>query len=74
MKFHRGSLKKCCAQLKTPITSLFNKSLTQARIPRAWKRANITLLFKKIEMKQAINYRLISLTSVLIKLFEHHQG
>ena len=28
-------LKECCAQLETPITSLFNKSLTQARIPRA---------------------------------------
>ena len=31
-------LKECCAQLETPITSLFNKSLTQARVPRAWKK------------------------------------
>ena len=35
-------LKECCVQLETPITSLLNKSLTQARVPRAWKRVNIT--------------------------------
>ena len=63
-------LKECCAQLETPITNLFNKSLTQARVPHAWKRANITPIFKKGEKKQAIKYQLISLTSVLIKLFE----
>ena len=63
-------LKERCAQLKTPITSLFNKSLTQARVPCAWKRANLTTIFKKGEKKQDTNYRPISLTSVLIKLFE----
>ena len=61
---------ECCAQLETPITNLFNKSLTQARVPRAWKRANIATIFKKGEKKPAINYRPISLASVLIKLFE----
>ena len=60
-------LKECCARLETPITGLFNKLLTQARVPRACKRPNI---FKTGEKKQAINYRPISLTSVLIKLFE----
>ena len=61
-------LKECCAQLEIPLTRLFNKSLTQARVPRAWKRANITPIFKKEDKKQAINYRPISLKSVLIKL------
>ena len=70
MKFHHVVFKECCAQLETPITSLFNKSLTQARVPRAWKRANITPIFKKGEKKQATNYRPIILTSVLIKFFE----
>ena len=60
-------LKECSAQLESSVTSLFNKSLTQARVPRAWKRANKTPIFKKGEYKQAINYRPISLTLVLIK-------
>ena len=53
-------VKECCAQLETPITSLFNKSLTQARVLRAWKRANITPIFKKEEKKQAINLSNVS--------------
>ena len=60
-------LKECCAKLETPI-SLFNKSLTQARVPRAWKRANITPIFKKGEKKLSIYYRPISLTSVFEKI------
>ena len=61
-------LKECCMQLEIPIASLFNKSLIQARVPRAWKRTNITPILKG-KNKQAINYRPTSLTSVLIKLF-----
>ena len=38
-------LKECCAHLEALKTSLFNKSLTQARVLRAWKRTNITTLF-----------------------------
>ena len=52
-------LKECCAQLETPVTSLFNQSITQARVPRAWKRGNIIPIFKKGEKKQATNDRLV---------------
>ena len=61
-------LKECCAQLVSPITHLFNKSPTQVRAPCSWKRTNITSILKKGDKKQVINYCLISLTSVLIKL------
>ncbi len=40
-------LKECSDQLEYPLTLLFNKSLAQGRIPGAWKKANITPIFKK---------------------------
>ena len=39
--------KQCCAQLESPTTHLFNKPLTLTRVPRAWKRTNITPILKK---------------------------
>ena len=67
-------LKEFCAQFETPIKRLSNKSLTQARVPRALKSANITLISKKREKKQANNYQPIRLTPVLIKLFKRSSG
>ncbi len=40
-------LKECSDQLEYPLTRLFNKSLAKVRIPGAWKKANITPIFKK---------------------------
>ncbi len=40
-------LKECSDQLEYPITLLFNKSLPQGRLPSAWKKANVTPIFKK---------------------------
>ena len=53
-----------------PLTILFNKSLSENDIPKAWKSANITAIFKKGNRKLASNYRPISLTSIVCKLLE----
>ena len=61
--------RKLCTIKNSYITRLFSKSLTQARIHHAWSRKNKTHIHKKVDKKQAVNYRPISL-SFLIKLIE----
>ena len=50
---------------------LFRKCFELKTIPSAWKLANVTPVFKKGNRTDPSNYRPISLTSVLCKLFEH---
>jgi hypothetical protein len=52
------------------LTKLFNKSLSMAKFPFIWKRANVLPIFKKAEAFIAANYRPVSLLSVLAKIFE----
>ena len=52
------------------IVLLFNTCLKEGRIPEVWKQANITPIHKKGSVTDAKNYRPISLTSILGKLYE----
>ena len=49
---------------------LFNLSLSSGQIPRQWKTATIIPVFKKGSKNLTKNYRPISLTSSLCRLFE----
>ena len=53
------------------ITTLFRASLKQATPPKAWKEAHVTPVFKKGEKYMPVNYRPVSLTSILCKQMEH---
>ena len=64
-------LKECADDLAPIITILFNKSLSEGKIPNDWKEANITAVFKKGDRNLASNYRPVSLTSLCCKLQEH---
>lgn len=64
-------LKELCDVLALPIYIIFKTSLTSCEIPKDWKTANITALFKKGDKKYAGNYRPVSLTCILCKLLEN---
>ena len=54
----------------TPLAHLFNMSLQEGIVPFEWKEANIIPLFKKGSTNKSVNYRPVSLTSVICKLLE----
>ena len=56
--------------LSEPLTILLNSSLQSGKIPKDWKRANISAVFKKGSRNIAGNYRPISLTCILCRVME----
>ena len=53
-----------------PLAHVFNMSLKEGIVPFEWKEANIIPLFKKGSRNKSVNYRPVSLTSVICKLLE----
>ena len=52
------------------VADLFNKSLTSGEVPPGWKLANVSPIFKKGKKPCVSNYRPVSLTVNLCKVFE----
>ena len=63
-------LKELKDSLTKPLKLLFDKSIACGKIPSSWKVAEVKPIFKKGNKQSAENYRPISLTSVVCKLFE----
>src|SRR5215469_15293058 len=63
-------LKMLKDELVKPLTMIFNKSLQEGIVPKDFRMANITPIFKKGDRKMPNNYRPISLTSIVGKIFE----
>ncbi len=49
----------------------FQQSLDNGEVPKDWRRANITAIYKKSNRQDPPNYRPVSLTSVSCKTLEH---
>ena len=64
-------LHKCTDSLITPLKNIFKKSLKNSDIPKSWKEAYITPIYKRKGNKTDPSmYRPVSLTSQLVKLLE----
>ena len=63
-------LKNCARSLCYPLSILFNLSFVTGCIPPDWKLASVVPVFKKGDKNLVENYRPISLTSLVMKVFE----
>ena len=64
-------LKETAREIAPALTLLFQASIDQQTIPKDWKTALITPIFKKGDRSKASNYRPVSLTSICSKMLEH---
>ena len=63
-------LKELCNELSLPLCNIFNKSLSEGQVPKDWKTAEVTAIFKKGSKPDPGNYRPVSLTSISCKVLE----
>ena len=64
-------LKELASEISPLLTTIFQKSLDTSYVPKDWRTANVTAIFKKWEKFKASNYRPVSLTSICCKIQEH---
>ena len=64
-------LKELAHDIAPYLTIIFQKSLDTGRVPKDWRSANVTAIFKKGEKYQPSNYRPVSLTCICCKIQEH---
>ena len=69
-RLHPFILREAADILKVPLSIIFNLSLNQGSLPQLWKDAEVTPIFKKGKKSSPGNYRPVSLTSIVVKIFE----
>ena len=69
-QMHPHLLKEMANELSVPLSIIMNKSLQNKTLPKDWKKANVSALYKKGDNKLASNYRPVSLTSIVCKTME----
>ena len=63
-------LKETVEQISKSLAHVFNMLLQEGMVPLEWKEANIIPFFKKGSRNKSVNYRPVSLTSVICQLLE----
>ena len=67
---HGIVLKNCAVSLAIPLTIIFNTSFVTGCIPSEWKLASVVPVHKKGEKGFVDDYRPISLTCLVMKVFQ----
>ena len=67
---HSKIIKECSDVFSSIFYVIFHKSMKEGILPSQWKDGNVRALFKKGKKNVCSNYRPVSLTSVVCKLFE----
>ena len=63
-------LKRIAESIAPVLCDLFNRSLNDSIFPAIWKFANVAPIYKKGSKSDPNNYRPVSMTSILSKVFE----
>ena len=63
-------LKNLADVIAEPLAIMFQKSVDTGELPKEWKTANVSPIYKKGDKTLASNYRPVSLTSVTCKILE----
>ena len=63
-------LKNCSESLAYPLSLIFKISYNTGSLPKEWKLANVVPIHKKGSKDDIKNYRPVSLTCLVMKLFE----
>ena len=67
---HPLRLLKSAEHITSPFTIQFNKSLSSGQLPLDWVSANVIPVHKKSDKSVLFNYRPISLTSIIVKVWK----
>jgi hypothetical protein len=63
-------VKRTSTQLLRPLSIIFGFSIYSGQVPALWKKAIVVPIHKKDKINDPSNYRPISLTSVICRIFE----
>ena len=64
-------IKKLVEVIELPLVLIYQESLRMGKVPVQWKEANVTAIFKKKGQRcEPGNYRPVSLTSQIRRIFE----
>ena len=69
-EIHPRILKELAHELSLPLKILFDKTVSSGHLPHKWKEAEVRPIYKKGSKTDPGNYRPVSLTSVVCKVFE----